>query len=196
MSINWGFKITKPICFILFGHSLEEFENRIQEFKDLDVAWMSLNWQELADRILKKIDKKIDYHVWYEGANGNPHATAYRFKASEARGCSLYEAILQFAENDVKEAYLFGADGFKTEGKTCPYYGYEQVFGGYAHNGHERHSGDLEHFNNNYPPDIVEKSGLQVYNTSQISRYNIPKITLDECITRLKRQANTSLKAP
>lgn len=191
--IIWeGVKIDKPVCFILFGHSLEEFDNRIQEFKDLDVLWFSLNWWEIAQEILNKINRKLDYVFLYNPASGSPCPHAHTLKGSEARGCTLHEAVYQFCENGVKEVYLFGADGMNVQNKGIPYYGLKA----YNHTGHMRHEEDLNHFNANFPHQLVKDSGLQIYNTSQVSRYNLPKITLDECLIKLKtrqNQANTSL---
>lgn len=184
--ISWDFTINKPVCFVLHGHSLKELDNRIEEFRHLDVVWMSLNWWNIAGDVLKKIDKDIEYLVHYRGANGTAHPTAHRFIESEARGNSLLEFIYQCCENGVLEVYLFGADGFTPKDKKIHYYGLKRE----DNIGWNRHGIDTAHFNQNYPEKLIAESGLKLYNTSSESLYRIPKMSIDECLKKLN-QANT-----
>ena len=182
--IGWGFKIEKPICFILHGHSLEEFDKRIQEFKDFDVAWMSLNQWWIAQDILDKIGKKLDYVSLLTNSseasettpsmNGRDCPFARMFKKSDSRGCSLLELMFQFHENYADNIFLFGADGFSD--KMPPYYGYK---GAYTESWHNRFPEDTERFNTMCPP----LNGRKIWNVSLISKYEgIPKISYDECL--------------
>ena len=51
----------KVIGLIGAGRSLEELETRIEEFKDLDICWVSLDsFEVIDDYIFSKIDKKIE----------------------------------------------------------------------------------------------------------------------------------------
>lgn len=191
--MEWGFKIDKPVCYILYGHSLKEFDDRIQEFKDFDVAWVTLNRWPIARAILAKIGKKVDYHFLFELCNSKSTPKvcpdAVWMKKSRARGNTLFESLVQCINNDVKNIFLFGADGF-TDTPQQPFYGTNDVspVGMYPE--------DLKRFNDNYPTELIAQKGCSIYNTSQISKYCIPKITIDECIEKLKTlhgQANTSL---
>ena len=187
--VGWGYKIEKPICFVGHGFSLKDFDERIEEFRNVDVCWISLNLWEIAGDILKKIDKDIDYHIWYQGANGHVHPKAIRMIKSEARGCSLLEFIYQCCENGVKELYLFGCDGFTPNGNKVHYYGKKAD----ENAGWMRHSMDTKHFNTTLPRDLIRESGLQIYNTSLDSHYDIPKITIDQCLKKLTQEVSSSL---
>jgi len=51
----------KTICVIVHGRSCEELENRIEEFKDLNIVWGSMSSFDIPQKyILDKINKKFD----------------------------------------------------------------------------------------------------------------------------------------
>ena len=62
----------KTIGVMLHGKSIEELENRIELFKNLDIVWVSLNAFDIMETyILNKINKKLDIifclaHFWPE----------------------------------------------------------------------------------------------------------------------------------
>lgn len=183
MSVKWPFKIDKPICYIVYGHSLKEFDDRIQEFKDLDVVWASLNRWQVAQAILEKIGKRLNYLFLFSLANGQKcEYVNHHFEASEARGNTLLESIYQCIENGVKELYIFGADGFNNQDTS--FYMIEGRFN------QSMYPDDLKYFNDHYPHNLIKNSGIQIFNTSQISKYCIPKITIDECIEKIKASQN------
>lgn len=174
--IEWGFKITKPVGYIVYGHSLEEFDNRIEEFKDLDIYWVSLNNWQIAESILAKIGKELDLVFVFEG-NGQPCPYAKTLGPSEERGNTLFESLMQMMENGVKDVYLFGADGFNDRHE----FGYKTAHG----SPQTMYGADLAYFNEHYQA-MLENKGMAIFNTSQTSQYVIPKITIDECIKKIK----------
>ena len=54
----------KTCCILAHGKSLEELEQRIEEFKNLDVVWCGMNYFNPTEDILKKIGK--EYQVIFD----------------------------------------------------------------------------------------------------------------------------------
>lgn len=51
----------RPVAIMLHGKSISELEKRVNEYKDLDVCWASMNlFPVMEEFILKKINKKLD----------------------------------------------------------------------------------------------------------------------------------------
>jgi len=50
----------KTICVLLHGSSLSELENRIEEFRNIDVIWCGINYFNPSEEILRKIDKSFN----------------------------------------------------------------------------------------------------------------------------------------
>lgn len=175
MEIKWDFKVIKPLCYILYGHSLKELDDNIEKFRDLDVIWTTMNNWSIAENILKKIDKKLDF-VFLFGDNGVKSHHLKFLEESGDRGNTLFESLSQCVENNVKEIYLFGADGFNDK----------DTFGYNIGNAtsQEMYPEDLRYFNEHY--EEIKNRGTDILNTSQISKYDVPKITIDECIKKIK----------
>lgn len=51
----------RPVAIMVHGKSIETLEQRINEYKDLDVCWVSMNLFSIMEKfILSKINKKLD----------------------------------------------------------------------------------------------------------------------------------------
>jgi len=51
----------RTVAILSHGKSIEELEDKIYQFKDKDVCWVSFNyWQLMEEFVLSKIDKKLD----------------------------------------------------------------------------------------------------------------------------------------
>ena len=51
----------RPIAILLHGSSIKELEERIEEFKDLDFCYVSINYFKIMqEKILSKINKELD----------------------------------------------------------------------------------------------------------------------------------------
>lgn len=51
----------RVVCVMVPGKSIEELENKIEEYRDCDICWVSLNlFTVMEDYILSKINKKLD----------------------------------------------------------------------------------------------------------------------------------------
>ena len=157
----------KPVCIVMPGPSVQELEDRIQEFKDFDVTWATVcGWEVLLQYfILDKIDKKfkvvfderfIKFNV---GMFGNLLADLV------IRGCS--------------PIFLFGCDGgelksypnayYKVRNRKCP-----DV------------TADSVKINSEFTNWTIGKKS-EIYNVSIESNLGLfERITYDEAILKLK----------
>ena len=62
----------KTVCVLLHGKSIEELEDRIEEFKNDNICWISMNeFDIIQDNILNKIDKQLDIIYNFSLHRGN-----------------------------------------------------------------------------------------------------------------------------
>jgi hypothetical protein len=135
-------KIRKPVFILLQGPSIEQMD--ILKYKDADVVWASLNdFRAIEDNILSKIGKKFNmiycssderYEVIKNRLSGKDIlTTTYMHHSRLSRNlrcwsnddaygfCSLWAMLCALINLEFKEIYIFGCDGYDTNGKT--YYG-------------------------------------------------------------------------
>jgi len=165
--IKWDLVVDKPIFLVMHGHSVKELERRWSEFENFDIMWAGMNNCTYLSRWMKK---PLDILVYY---CTHCHCKTYKhrhwLKASEARGNSFYEFLLQCMENDVKDLVLFGADGYSDIKESGVY--------GSTDQGQSIHKRECEHFNANFPKDIKTK----ITNVSLNSHYDhMKKVSYDE----------------
>ena len=146
-------KITKPVCLLLHGPSLEQLDIWIEQYRDLDVMWVSLNAFYICNSILDKIGKRLDAVVLlYSEVDGRKiygskvlsEAVKYQEQGGvvyETRdfydadpnifdgndGCPSFYFILLFLKAlGAKDVFLYGADGWAKEGEKR-YFNQDQV---------------------------------------------------------------------
>ena len=187
----------RTIGIICPGHSLKTFEKRIQEFKDFDWCWVSINYPERTEEILDKIGKEVDVVVMYgpEVLNRNmvfmneyqhrgvivTHTNRFDrcYLVPPGGGNSTSAFIHQCIQGKfTTKIYLFGADGYS--GRKHPYYkkwksppmaDWQQI---------TQHKGECKRFNEAFPDGT---SGIDIINVSPKSHYTpFKKISYDELL--------------
>jgi len=62
----------KIVCIVLHGKSIEELENRIEEFNNDNICWVSMNTFDIVqNNILNKINKQLDIIYHFSLHRGN-----------------------------------------------------------------------------------------------------------------------------
>lgn len=207
-------KITKPVCLLLHGPSLEQLDIRIMQYRDLDVMWVSLNAFYICHSILDKIGKRLDAVVLlYSEVDGRKiygqkvlaEAEKYQDRGGviyENRdfydvdpnifdgndGCPSFYFILLFLKAlGAKDVFLYGADGWAKEGEKT-YFNQDQVPMAEANpfGGAYPWREDLERVSQAlYRRD--PRGGMNIYNTVLTSAYPFfQKIGPDEAIVKIK----------
>lgn len=123
---NEGLKelFNKPICYLGHGHSLKEFEDNIEGFRNKDVIWVSLNRIEIVEPILKKIGKEIDVLLEYCPQLYKCEWSGVKLIKSLERGSSTEEFLHRLVDEEVTQTvFLFGVDGFNEVGSPSYYDG-------------------------------------------------------------------------
>jgi len=169
----------RVVGFICFGQSLAELKKRIQEFKDKNICWISLNNYKVAETILNEINEKLSVVLCYASGYLDIKFDGYLHRYSEGRGNSLFEFINQCVENDIKKVILFGADGYSKT--SFPYYGVN------LENSNQilAHKRDVDKFNEDIKS--LDFKNSDIVNCSIDSFYEgIKKITYDEALLKLK----------
>jgi len=166
--IKWDFWLTKPVFFILHGHSVKELIRRWDEFKDFDVHWFSMNHCGYLREFMKF---PLDVYIWYCTHKECNHCS-YRhvFSKSEARGNSPLEFVFQAHENGLRDLVFFGMDGYTPDPKVT-----------YADGTHDwcaqnDHPKECRHFNEKCPKEMKEC----IINVSPGSKYDLRTMTYDE----------------
>jgi len=161
--MNYAYIFNKPVGLILQGHSLQTFQDNIDRFKNLDWFWGTINRFEIAESILSRIGKKLDFLINYSKDYWSTSYEGLKLKDSLGRGNSLNEFLNQCIEDGVKEVYIFGGDGYSDD----PSKPYIDSFMGKP-DAVAWHKKDCDDFNRDFPKDIRH---TKIINVSPNSKY-------------------------
>ena len=195
MALCLDIEYMKPILILLHGTSLKEFEERIEDFRDFDVIWASMNFYWQTEAILQKIGKSLDMVICLDEdilvrfskemddfKRRGEFISRERFTHYE--GNTIFCFLMYLIRNGFKEIFLFGADGYSDEKDF--YYKQEQRQEGISSGRNQELKENTEYLNDNFPKDIGD---VKIYNVSPNSHYEpFKKISYDECISLLKEK--------
>lgn len=159
----------RPVGILCRGHSIAEWVERINEFKDFDICWIGVNHEYNFNLALSKIGKQVEVVTAYPAQYFDRKYQAYKLTYDTHGGCSLYKIICQLLTH-VPKIMLFGADGFAEESEKKYY------FQDLMEATREQHKEDVRYINDKIKRDDV----MNVSPKSKITAF--PKYTYDECL--------------